>query len=154
MSKNIPLPNGLFAIVDDEDYERCSQFKWHLNAQGYAIHDSKKSDGARTITRLSRFIMAAPGHLDVDHIHGNLLDNRKSELRLCTRQQNCCNRGKSPTNTSGYKGVSWHKRARSWTAQIHLNQKKIHLGYFKDILDAAAAYADAAKKFHGEFART
>lgn len=153
MSKNLPLPNGLFAIVDDDDFERCSQFKWFVS-EGYVLRTIRKSDGSRTSQRLSRFIMNVPAGVLVDHAKGNLLDNRKSELRFCTQQQNMCNRGKTRSNTSGFKGVTWHKQRSKWNAQIMVNWKKIHLGLFTDINDAVAAHAAAAKKYHGEFART
>ena len=151
--KTLQLPKGLFTIVDDEDFERASKFSWHLNDKGYVVRDSKRG-GSREFQYLSRFIMNAPKGVLVDHKQGNLLDNRKSELRFCNHQQNACNRGKQRNNTSGFKGVFWHKRTLKWQVCIRVNLKLIHIGCFDLIESAAAAYADAAKKYHGEFART
>jgi len=81
------------------------------------------------------------------------MDNRKDNLRPATHSQNMCHIAKrSISKTSKYKGVCWKKRNRRWTAAITFEKKKIHLGYFKNEIDAAKAYDEAAKKYHGEFA--
>ena len=152
--KHLPLAKGLFALVDDEDFGRCAQFRWYVGRMGYGMRGARKIDGSITTQSLSRFIMNAPDGTHVDHIDGNRLDNRKVNLRFCTNQQNGCNRGKNKNNKSGFKGVSWNENASKWMATIRFNYKQIHLGYFTDVLDAASAYASAAKKYHGEFART
>lgn len=153
MYKTIPLTHGLSTIVDADDFERCAQFKWYVSYYGYVVRNIRKSDGSKSIQRLSRFIMNAPRGVHVDHIHGNKLDNRKAELRLCTNQQNCFNRGINKNNKSGFKGVSWHKQASKWVANIVVSRKQICLGFFDDINDAAAAYAAGSLKHHGEFGR-
>ncbi len=154
MSQNIPLPRGLFAIVDDDDFERVSRFRWSVSPNGYVVCSTKKSDGSWATQLLSRFIMNAPDGVLVDHKKGNKFDNRKSKLRFCTKSQNGFNRGKTNSNTSGFKGVWWDKWNSKWRAGIMVNWKQIHLGRFTDINEAAAAYAEAAKKYHGKFART
>jgi len=88
MSKTLPILNGSFAIIDDDDFERAIKFRWYLDSKGYAKRNIRRSDGYKTIQFLSRFIMDAAVGIQVDHINGNKLDNRKSELRLCTHQQN------------------------------------------------------------------
>jgi len=91
--------------------------------------------------------------LELDHINGVKNDNRISNLRECNRSENQYNRPKFKNNTSGVKGVSWHKRIKKWQAEIQKNNKKIQLGYFTNLEDAAQAYAKASKIHHGEFAR-
>ena len=93
-----------------------------------------------------------PPH-EVDHIDGNPSNNRLVNLRLATHQQNCSNRRIPITNTSGIKGVHWHKAAGKWAAVIKVNQRGIHLGTFENKEDAAKAYWEAAQKYHGKFAR-
>jgi len=91
---------------------------------------------------------------EIDHINGIKDDNRISNLRECTRSQNQANKNKQKNNTSGHKGVFWHKNHNKWTAQIKKNGKHIHLGVFINIDDAVQAYAKATKIHNSEFART
>ncbi len=90
----------------------------------------------------------------LDHIDGNQRNNHIENLRPATSSQNGANSRKPSTNTSGFKGVTWNKAAGRFKAQITVNGRKTHLGYFTDPETAHAAYIDAAKQFHGEFART
>ncbi len=103
---------------------------------------------------MHREIIHPPGHLVVDHINHNGLDNRKANIRPATRSQNNFNRliVKREDSSSKYKGVSWRKRKMRWHARIHVNGEYKFLGYFKDEIHAAKAYDEAAKKYHGEFA--
>lgn len=144
--KELKLACGAVTLVDDEDYEGLSQFSWR-RVRGYAV----SSVGERVILRLHRAILQAPEGLEVDHVNGNTLDNRKENLRLCTRQQNMCNQRVSKANTSGRKGVSWRKDLASWAAYITVHGKRVHLGFFLDRDDAAKAYDVASRKLHGEF---
>jgi hypothetical protein len=91
---------------------------------------------------------------DLDHINGIPDDNRICNLRKASRSENCRNQSKRVNNTSGYKGVSWCKRDKKWSVQISNNGKRIRLGYFDSVIDAAEAYENAARELHGEFART
>lgn len=98
----------------------------------------------------------AYGHwpeLDVDHINGDTSDNRLSNLRESTKMENSYNRGCPANNTSGFKGVFWHRRRARWGAKIRHQGRRIDLGLFLDKTDAAKAYDAAARKHHGEFAR-
>lgn len=88
----------------------------------------------------------------IDHINGDKLDNRLCNLREATRPQNSRNRASQSNNTSGFKGAFWHKRDSKWVAQIRINGKKKHLGYFPTPEAAHHAYCQAATKYHGEFA--
>jgi hypothetical protein len=92
-------------------------------------------------------------HFEIDHINGIREDNRITNLRLATRQQNSANSRIANTNKSGMKGVHRHSNGRHWVAQIMVGQKGIHLGLFKSAEAAHSAYITAAKKYFGEFAR-
>jgi hypothetical protein len=91
--------------------------------------------------------------IEVDHINGNTLDNRKSNLRLCSHKENGRNRKLNKNNTSGAKGVNWDKHALKWKCEIRINTKKLYLGLFAEIEQAKKAYAEASKKYHGEYGR-
>lgn len=150
--KSIPLTQGQFALVDDEDYERVSQYKWYLHHGSYAA----TTLGHRGSTMLlHRFIMGVTDrHIQVDHCDMNGLNNCRSNLRTATHQQNQRNRKKYSRNTTGYKGVFRNPKTRRWRAMITVNGKCVHIGYFDDIIDAAKAYDAAARIHHGAFART
>ena len=89
--------------------------------------------------------------IGLDHKNRNTLDDRISNLRIATRIQNGYNSGIYKNNTSGYKGVSWHKSKKMYGATITVDRKQIHLGYFATSVKAYAAYVKAAKKYHGKF---
>jgi len=154
--KTIELTQGRHAIVDDDDYEWLMQHKWHYHRTGYA----RRGSGGRKQHRklyMHREIAKAPSGFDVDHINGNTLDNRKSNLRICTRKENIRNQkliSVKRRKTSVYKGVSWDKRDGRWIAQITVDRRSIRLGSFTNELDGALAYDEAARRFFGEFART
>ena len=139
--------NKIF-IIDKVDYELIKRYQWHSASSGYiaAIFKGKA-------TLLHRLITEAQKGQSVDHINGNTLDNRRNNLRLCTHQQNMCNMKKPKTNTSGYKGVYWHKGANCYISSVKENYKNHYLGCFKNKVDAAQTYDSAAIKYHGEFAK-
>jgi transposase len=154
---------GYEIVIDNDDFGKISNYSWHIlsGSQKKAgkiycqafVKKSMVERGKREYMLLHRHIMNAPKDMDVDHINGNTLDNRKNNLRLCTESENAFNRGKSKTNTSGYKGVSWNKHLKKWNATICKKEKNIHLGYYNTPQEAHAAYCEAAKTLHGEFAR-
>jgi hypothetical protein len=90
--------------------------------------------------------------LVVDHIDGNKQNNTIENLRAADTSKNGMNSRLSASNKSGVKNVFWHKKANKWTAQIKLNNKKIHLGLFDDLELAELATFEARNKYHGEFA--
>ncbi len=88
----------------------------------------------------------------IDHINGDKLDNRIENLRAATVGQNQHNRKTNANNTSGYKGVSWHKAKKKWVSRIKLEGKSIHLGYFDNVEEAAEVVRKAREELHGDFA--
>jgi len=150
--KTIELTQGKQAIVDDSDYEYLMQWKWHY-AHGYAVRGVRKN-GKVTIVLMHRVILGAKTGEQVDHINHDRLDNQRSNIRVCTHEQNQHNRSLNRNNTSGYKGVHWNKDCKKWLASIKVSYKRIHLGCFTDIILAAKTYDSAAKKHFGEYACT
>jgi hypothetical protein len=153
MTKRIPLTQGLFATVDDEDFVYLMQWRWYANKYGntfYAVRTTKLP--FRKTILMHRVIMNTPNGMDVDHINGDGLHNVRANLRNCTTTQNLQNTRKRSDNTSGYRGVHWYKARGKWQAYIHVNGERIHLGYFSTAEQAAHAHDEAAKQHHGEFA--
>ena len=155
--KEIQLTKGKVALVDDADFEWLNQWKWTANEVGrryYAIRRDWSFPKGKTIL-MHRLITGASKEFVVDHIDGNTLNNRRSNLRVCSNAQNLANsRTDWTTNKAGYKGVCWKKKERKYSAQITVNYTAIHLGYFTDPIEAAKAYDKAARKHFGEFAKT
>jgi hypothetical protein len=150
--KTIKLTLGKVAIVDNDDFDKLNQWKWNC-VNGYAARLVSRKLGKRVMIYMHREILGTPDGMECDHINSNRLDNRKQNLRICNRSQNQANRSKSSNNTSGYKGVNWHKVNQKWRAKIKINGRSKYLGCFTDIEDAAKAYEKAAIEYFGEFAR-
>lgn len=149
--KEIQLTQGKTTTVDDEDFEWASKIKWNYH-NGYARRNVKVN-GKSVSYFMHRIITNAPGKMEVDHIDGNTLNNQRKNLRVCTTSQNQANRPKSKNNTSGYKGVSWHKKNKKWFAQVNKNGKRVFGKYFESAEEAAEAYKKAAIEHFGEFAK-
>jgi hypothetical protein len=158
----IPLTQGHEAIIDASDLPLVSQHRWWASvrrrADGsvsavYARRDGTKVNGRAPVIYLHRFVSGAACDVDVDHSDGNGLNNRRSNLRVASRAQNIRNAKKRRDNKSGAKGVWQDPRYGTWQASITVNRKRVHLGSFRSLDAAAAAYAEASKLHHGEFGR-
>lgn len=148
----IPLTRGQFAIVDDEDFESLSKFKWHYTCQGYAARREpmvNRKQG-KFVFMHNQIIGNASG-LEPDHKNLNRTDNRKENLRPATRQQNSWNKGPHKDNKLGVKGIVQHPENGRYRSSIFIDGKRKHLGYFDTIEEAKKAYDSEAKIYHGEF---
>jgi len=155
--KQILLTQGQYAIVDDADYDRLNRWKWHARKEGlnfYAARNPPKNNQNKAKIYMARQILGLEygDPREADHIKHNTLDNRRSELRICTHQQNMRNRRSFLNKTSRFKGINWCKRLKNWQVAIRANGKIIYLGRFKDEKEAALVYNTAAKKYYGKFA--
>jgi hypothetical protein len=150
--KIIPVGKENHALIDDEDYELVKNYRWCECVKKGTTYAAACINGKMVL--LHRLILGVTDpKLEVDHINGIGLNNIRANLRVCTRQQNSFNRGSQKNTSSKYVGVSFNKRTKSWAAAIGFNRKVINLGRYKDEVEAAKAYNEAAKVYHGEFAR-
>lgn len=143
----IPLRNRAgdvraYAIVDPQDFDWLSEWSWSLTDRGYVKRSERTDDGRTIVFRMHREIMGLDhGDLttEVDHKNRNRLDNRRSNLRISTRLQNCCNRGSDGRSRSGFRNVYWVEKMGKWRAKPRFRGRDHHLGYFLDLGDAAEA---------------
>lgn len=144
------------AIVDARDAWLLRSFGWHMLFPGRltpyaASNTAKKRVGQRLLHRAVLGTEAGPV---TDHINGNGFDCRRENLRACTQRQNTYNRRKHRGATSKYRGVSWSAKKNRWVAQVQADGKLTHLGYFEGECEAALAFDAAARRLHGDFAKT
>ena len=146
--REIVLSKGKVAFVDDIDYPRLMKYKWYLSGY-YAACRLPKSIFDNKIVSMHRFIMNVTDTIvEVDHINHNKLDNRKCNLRIATKSQNQANARIQSNNTSGFKGVYWHKKDKRWMVMC----KGKYIGSFVDINMAALAYNKRALEIYGNYA--
>lgn len=157
----VPLTMGYEAIIDAEDVEWVQRDNWRASIERradcslrtvYALR-TDRSNGIKRTLALHREILKPPPGLQVDHINGNGLDNRRANLRIATPAQNARNARMRRNNTSGFKGVRLHKPSGKWVAEIKVNNTTKSLGAYEAAAEAHAAYARASAELHQEFGR-
>ncbi len=152
----IGLTQGQFTIVDIEDYEWLNQWVWcaHFNRSSRAFYATRNvyENGKQIYLSMARAILdAKPGEI-VDHVNRNTLDNRRANLRVVTSNQSNRNRRLlSVNNTSGYRGVYWHRHTQKWYAKTKVNSRDIYLGSYDSPEQAATAYDNAVRQYHEGF---
>lgn len=153
--KEIKLNKGQVAIVDDADYAFLSQYRWHAKQCRNTFYVQVRPRNGATMT-MHRLLLGAPKGMEVDHIDGNGLDNRRSNLRLCTHAENCRNRRFRTDGVSKYKGVFLNRYPHTpnkWRASVFCDGKRYNVGSHPTEEAAALAYNKKAKEVFGEFAR-
>lgn len=155
MAREIHLTRGKVAIVDDEDYEWLAASSWCYKPDkrtGYAIRRGSRSDRTQTIW-MHRQILDAPPGVQVDHIDGDGLNNRRANLRFATNTENQRNQRTPRNNSSGFKGVHVHRRNGLYVVTIRIDGATRQLGQYANKVIAARVYDKAARDAFGEFAR-
>lgn len=141
---SIPLTKGKVAIIDNDDLHLVNSISWRLHSQQYAYSNKGL---------MHRIIMKCPDGMEVDHINHDKLDNRKINLRICTKSENSRNTKSNIGSESRFKGVSLNLKIKSkWFAKIHFKGRNIYVGSFMEEEQAAMAYDKKAKELFGEFA--
>jgi len=165
MHVEILLSRGYNAIVDDGS-EYLTNLKWHILPRGsklrptiYAVHSQYRPGKSPILVYMHRLIIEHHTGIklsrleEIDHINHNSLDNRISNLRIVTHQQNSFNRRRYNKPTSSkYGRITWDKQHSKWRARLTLNGKRIHIGRFINEEEAADAIDNAALKYYGEYA--
>lgn len=141
--------DGSVFLFDEADLPLVSPYSWHVNDRGYVVSGARVNGKA---LRMHRFLTSAPEGTEVDHINRNKSDNRRSNLRLATKDQNQWNRPRMKTNSSGYIGVYLHKDTGKWAAILSIGNRNRHLGLFFTPEEAASARDAAVLSHRGEFA--
>lgn len=140
-------------LVDDEDYEKLSEFRWYLMKSTYtyyAMSNIKVAHGLFETFFMHRYLCDSMDH--VDHKDGNGLNNQKNNLRPATNSQNQCNRLNRKLGKFGYKGITYKKTHKKFAAYVTVNNKPVFGGHFNTAREAAIGYNIIAKKYHGDFA--
>lgn len=132
------------AIIDLDDVDRCRDYRWSYDR--YVRNIS-------FVGMLHRFVMNCTDNMVVDHINGDTLDNRKSNLRICNISQNAMNQKTSTRNKSGHKGIFWEKSRNKWRATINIDKKQIMIGRYNTLEEAIQARRQAEIDYYGEYRR-
>lgn len=139
---------GTKFLFDTDDWDLVTSYYWREGSNGYII-----ACGNSWRIQLHRLLMGFPDNMVVDHVNGDITDNRKANLRVCTQHDNSMNCKISKNNTSGCTGVVWNKGKKKWTAQICYNYKTYCLGHFNKFDDAVKARKEAEEKYFGKYAK-
>lgn len=146
---------GVIIKIDDDALHFLDNVNWYVlknkkNKQYVVVRN--KGEKSKYLHRL--ILGVEDSKIFVDHISGDCLDNRRSNLRLCTNAENSRNQRKCSASKSPYKGITWNKQNKKWMAQITDDKgKHRYLGSYVDPKEAHEAYCEASKKYHGEFGR-
>src|SRR5690606_5233426 len=158
-SIRIPLSSrkyrNLYTIIDEQDAEAVQRHTWVplvRHGRSGTVY-AKARIGQKTVL-LHRFLMNPESGEYIDHIDGDGLNNQRRNLRVCSNSENLMNRGRNRNNTSGYKGVYWSKKDKSWVARLTVGGSVVWSGYYKDPIEAANAYDRKAREVCGEYAKT
>lgn len=158
--KLIPLTKGMFAKVDDADFEELSKHKWQVRkrsrgegfyAQRHFPRDGKPQQSC--IQMHQQILGTYKTGLHIDHENADGLDNQRHNIRIADKRQNAHNARKRPRGSSRYKGVDFHKMNSNWRARLFANGKQINIGSFSSEEDAAQAYNNMAFLHFGEFSK-
>jgi hypothetical protein len=151
----VPLTQGYEAVIDADDMPLVDGFNWTALIAPKTVYAYRKdcSGPKQRAIYMHRVLMGEPEGMHIDHRDGDGLNNRKFNLRDATPSQNQQNSRLPSSNTSGFKGVSWHPRGGKWRAQIGVNGENLHLGLFPTPESAHAAYCSASADLHGKFGR-
>ena len=147
----IPLSKGKFAAVDDGDYDRVSQYPWFA----FKVHNSWYAATGSVVknkrTYLHRFVTNAPAGMEVDHVNGHGLDNRKANLRICRHRDNLRNQRRIKPSRSGYRGVTLTPHGK-FVARCKYHGKMLYWGTYSTAEEAARVRDRKVMELHGEFA--
>lgn len=145
---DVYISDDVFFTVSLSDFDIVKNYKWYAKDRGYIETKINRKN-----VYLHRLITKCPADMVIDHIDGNPMNNTRSNLRICSGEQNSLNKKVQKNNTSGIPGVSYSKSNNKWVSYIQMNNKRIHLGDYSDINDAIEARKKAEAKYYGEFAR-
>lgn len=147
---------GRDVTVDDEDASLVIGRPWYFLPRGYVVYTEKgPAASKRPKTYLHRLVLGLEkgDGKEVDHINGNPLDNRKSNLRLCTRSQNMANKNACINSRTGIRGVGWNEKRKMWEVFLSKDRKTVFGGRFKTKIAAIERRNKLSRDLHGEFAR-
>lgn len=155
LARLVPVWNGFTALVDETDAEEMMHFAWHVSKgyrTKYARSKIRDSAGRWLSVSMHRMIMKSPVGIEIDHINGNGLDNRRSNLRFATHSQNAAYSGLRITNQTSYKGVHFRSDRGYFRMTVRCGSERIRRNGFSNAEEAARAYDEEALRLFGDFA--